>query len=94
MDCNCHTFMSGKGYYKYNTSLISNGEYVNMTKQSVLDIIQQPEDQNFDHRQTREFTKVMFESISIKHLCRLANSLKNEISILEKSSMPLTYQIL
>ena len=32
IDCDCHTFMSHKGYYKYNTSLIRNVEYVNETK--------------------------------------------------------------
>ena len=77
-------FVSGRGHYKYNISLLRNVEYVNETKQSVLDIIEQVEDQNFDHRQNWEFAKMMFRSIVIKHLCRSAKDLKNQISILEK----------
>ena len=60
IDCNCHTSVYGKGYYKYNASLLRNVEYVNETKQSALDIIEQSENQNFHHRQTWEFAKVMF----------------------------------
>ena len=59
--------MCGEKYYKYNTSLLRHGEYVNETKQSMLDIIEQAEDKNFDHRQTWEFPKVMFRSIAIEH---------------------------
>ena len=60
IDFNCHTFVSGQGYNKYNTSLLQNVEYVNETKQSVIDIIEESEDQTFDHRQTWEFAEVMF----------------------------------
>ena len=31
IDCDCHMFVSGKGYYKYNTNPVKNGEYVNET---------------------------------------------------------------
>ena len=44
INCKCYTFVSANGYYKYNTSLLRNGEYVNETKQSALDITDQSED--------------------------------------------------
>ena len=60
IDFDCHAFVPGKGYYKQNTSLLRNVEYVTETKQPVLDIIEQSGDQNFDNRQTWEFAKVVF----------------------------------
>ena len=62
IDCDCCTFVSGKGSYKYNTSLLRNEEYVSETKQSVLDTIEQSVHQNFAHRQTWEFSEVMYKS--------------------------------
>ena len=46
IDCDYNTFVSVKGYYKYNGCLLMNRKYVNETKQSVLDIIEQSDDRN------------------------------------------------
>ena len=73
-----------KGHYKYNTSLLRNIEYVNETKQFVLDVIEKSEDLNFDHRQTWELVKVRFISIAIKHLCKSAESLKKRDQYIRK----------
>ena len=74
-----------RGTISINTSLLRNVEYVNETKQSVLDIMEQAEDQNFNNRQTLDFAKMMFRSVAIKYLCRAAKGLKSEISVLEKT---------
>ena len=65
IDCNCHNVVSGKGYCKYNTNLLRNGEYVNDTNQSVLDILEQSEDQDFDHSKIWEFAEVILDQLTL-----------------------------
>ena len=85
IDCDCHISVSDMGYYKYNTSLLKNVEYVNKTEQSVLDIIEQSEDQNFNHRLTWGFANVIFRSIAFTNSCRLAKVLKMRLIYWKKA---------